>query len=284
MRAEAPTNVGVLSNTPTEAPSANVGVANLTPPGEVERVVEEYGREGFARLGRIAPEATLEAMRARARDLMLGRLAYPGMFFQQDTETGRYEDLEYGLGWQGPSLNYRKIEKLEMDPVFRAWIEHELFECVARAVLGPGGIVIYRATLFGKAACGGTELPWHQDAGRFWGLDRDPVLQIWTALDDATRDAGCLEIVPRSHLDGLATPLGGLVPERIVKERAAEERGVAVPAEAGEVIVLHNYAWHRSGVNRTAMPRRAVSVCYMSAETRCTRKKRAARQFVRVFE
>ena len=30
-------------------------------------------------------------------------------------------------------------------------------------------------------------------------------------------------------------------------------------------------------------PRRAFSVCYMSADTRCTRKKRAPRQFFRVF-
>ncbi len=55
-------------------------------------------------------------------------------------------------------------------------------------------------------------LPWHQDGGRFWGLDRDPILQIWTALDDAPVAAGCVEVLPGSHRDGLATPLGGLVP------------------------------------------------------------------------
>ena len=41
-----------------------------------------------------------------------------------------------------------------------------------------------------KGADGGTELPWHQDGGSFWGLDRDPELQIWTALDDAPVEAG----------------------------------------------------------------------------------------------
>ena len=44
---------------------------------------------------------------------MLGRVTYPGLFFQHDTTTGNYQDLEFGKGWQGPSLNYRKIEKLE---------------------------------------------------------------------------------------------------------------------------------------------------------------------------
>jgi len=59
---------------------------------------------------------------------------------------------------------------------------------------------------------------------------------------------------------------------------------VALPAIAGEVILIHNQVWHRSGVNRTDRPRRALTVCYMSAETRCLRKKRAPRRFVRVFE
>jgi hypothetical protein len=36
-------------------------------------------------------------------------------------------------------------------------------------------------------------------------------------------------------------------------------------------------------VNETATPRRAFTVCFMSAETRCLRTKRAPRSFVRVF-
>jgi ectoine hydroxylase-related dioxygenase (phytanoyl-CoA dioxygenase family) len=47
--------------------------------------------------------------------------------------------------------------------------------------------------------------------------------------------------------------------------------------------LLHNHLWHRSLVNRTGKPRRAFSVCYMSGDTRCTRKKRAPREFFRVF-
>src|SRR5262249_51858366 len=155
-------------------------------------------------------EAALEAMRARSDDLMLGRVTYPGLFFQLDTTTGSYDDLTFGRGWEGPSLNYRKIEKLEVDPIFRAWIENPLFEKIARR-MAEGDIAIYRALIFGKAATGGTLLPWHQDGGSFWGLDRDPELQIWTALDDAPVDGGCVEVIDKSHRDGLATPLGGMV-------------------------------------------------------------------------
>lgn len=241
-----------------------------------------YTAQGFAPLGRVLDDAGIAALRERADDIMLGRVEYPGLFFQHDTTTGRYDDLEFGKGWRGPSLNYRKIEKLEKDPLFLAWIQNPLFARIARAVIGDA-VTIYRAVLFNKAARGGTVLPWHQDGGRFWGLDRDPILQIWTALDDAPLGAGCVEVLPGSHTAGLATPLGGLVPEAMVRDRGAEDLALAMPARAGEAMLIHNHLWHRSGVNVTASPRRAFTVCYMNAETRCLRRKRAPRSFLRVF-
>lgn len=265
---------GDLSALPLLAPEADAV--------DVDAVLEHFAREGYARVGRVASDEVLDALRARADDVMLGRVTYPGLFFQLDTVTGNYDDLTYGQGWQGPSLNYRKIEKLERDPVFAAWIDNPLFERIARARIR-GDVAIYRAILMGKHARGGTVLPWHQDGGRFWGLDREPELQIWTALDDAPEDAGCVEVFPRSHREGLVTPLGGVVPPNHVAAREPERSKVALPARAGDVLLIHNHVWHRSGVNVTDRPRRAFSVCYMSAETRCLRKKREPRIFHRVF-
>ncbi len=245
--------------------------------------LEHFAVHGWARLGRVASDEALAAMRARADDLMLGHVAYPGMFFQRDTDSGRYDDLTYGRGYEGPSLNYRKIEKLELDLLFRAWINNALFERIARANIA-GNVAIYRALLMTKAATGGTCLPWHQDGGVFWGLDRDPELQVWTALDDAPVEAGCVEVVSGSHAEGLATRLGGVVPAEIALAKDAEARAFPLPAHAGEALLIHNHLWHRSGVNTTGRTRRAVTTCYMSAATRCLRKKRAPRTFVRVFD
>jgi phytanoyl-CoA hydroxylase len=150
----------------------------------LDAAITHWREHGWARLGRVASDEDLAALRARADDIMHGRVVHEGLFFQHDSETGRYEDLEFGRGWVGPSDGYRKIEKLERDPLFRAWIENPVFERVVRAVVGDA-VALYRSTLFSKSARGGTELPWHQDGGSFWGLDRDPELQIWTALDDA---------------------------------------------------------------------------------------------------
>ena len=251
---------------------------------ELDEVIAHYRVHGWARLGRLAGEETLVPLRARADAIMLGEVTYEGLFFQHDTGTGKYEDLSYGEGWTGPSLEYRKVEKLEKDPLFWAWLANEQFHRVAERVYeGAAGVALYRAFLMNKHAGGGTDLPWHQDGGNFWGLDRDPVLQVWTALDDAPLDGGCLEVVDGSHIAGLATQLGGVVPKDHVERADAESKALAIPVVAGEVVLLHNHLWHRSGRTTLGKPRRALSVCYMDAATQCRRKKRAPRTFVRVW-
>lgn len=250
---------------------------------ELDDAVAHYREHGWARLGRLADDATLDALRARADEIMLGEVTYPGLFFQHDAASGRYEDLEYGKGWKGPSLAYRKVEKLELDPLYWAWLSNDVFRRVASRVYPCADVTLYRAFLMNKHAGGGSDLPWHQDGGQFWGLDRDPTLQIWTTLDDAPLHGGCVEVTPGSHLGGLATPLGGVVPKDKLELAGAEARALALPARAGEVLLLHNHVWHRSGRSTAGHARRALSVCYMDAATRCRRQKRAPRTFVRVF-
>jgi hypothetical protein len=252
----------------------------------IDAATGHWREHGWARLGRVASEHDLAPLRARADDVMQGRVVHEGLFFQHDAESGRYEDLEFGRGWVGPSDAYRKIEKLERDPVFRGWIENPVFERVVRAVVGDA-VAIYRATLFSKSMRGGTELPWHQDGGSFWGLDRDPELQLWTALDDVPAESGCIEVVDGSHLGGLATPLGGTIPADVVARAGADARRLALPARSGEVLLIHNHLWHRSGNNATGRPRRAFTVAFMHASTRCMRRPRKGklpREFVRVFD
>ncbi len=252
---------------------------------EIERIFQDYDRDGYARVGRIAGEETLRELRDRIDAIMLGEVTYPELFFQRDADSGSYDDLTYGKGWEGPTLRYRKVEKLERDPLFLSWIENPIFEAIAKRAYNGDPIAIYRALVFNKAAAtGGSDLPFHQDGGTFWGLDREPKLQIWTALDDAPLDGGCLEFVPGSHKKGLATPLGGVVPKNKLEEADAEAHIVREPAVAGEVMLVHNHVWHRSGRSTTGLPRRALTVCFLSGHTKCLRKKRAPRVFFPVFQ
>ncbi len=249
---------------------------------DLAAALAHYAEHGYARLGQVFDEPALIKLRERADDLMLGRVVYDGLFFQLDAASGRYEDAPIGKGWGGPSLQYRKLEKLEKDPLFLAALSHPVFEQVVRARI-EGDAVIYRAILFNKAAVGGSDIPWHQDDGKLWGLSQNPELQIWLAIDDAPVDGGCIEVLPGTHRQGLVTPLGGVVPADRVREAKADERKLALPAKAGECLLIHNHVWHRSGKTLTGQRRLGFSVCYMSAKTQCLRKKRAPRVFFPVF-
>src|SRR5687767_4486218 len=104
----------------------------------LEAAMAHFDTYGYARLGRVLSAEGAKALGDRADEIMLGRITYPGMFFQMDSESGRYEDAPIGQGWQGPSRAYRKLEKLEMDPLFLEWISNPLFERIARAQIeGP---------------------------------------------------------------------------------------------------------------------------------------------------
>ena len=127
-----------------------------------------YRAHGWAPLGRVAAPEALEALRRRADQLMLGEVVQPGLFFQHDAATGRYEDIPRGQGWQGPSLHYRKLEKLELDPLFSSWIGNPLFGRIAHAVVGPE-VVLCRAVLFTKAAHGRHRAPLAPGRGELLG-------------------------------------------------------------------------------------------------------------------
>lgn len=226
----------------------------------------QFEQDGYLRLGQVASDAELGALQERMDAIMLGRVRYEGMYFQPDSETGNYGDVPSGGAWAGPTLAYRKIEALERDPLFLRYMQHPVFRAITRRVYGED-VSIYRAMFMNKPAHRGTILPYHQDAGTQWGLDRDPKITVWTALDEATVANGCMQVVPGSHKLGLFSEHGHTITSEQEAQYARDEQSVYLTARAGEAILLDNLMLHRSGVNNIDCPRRAFSACYMDAAT-----------------
>ena len=118
-----------------------------------------------------------------------------------------------------------------------------------------------------KPAGQGTVLPWHQDGGDVWALDRDPLVTLWVALDPATRANGCMEVDPRTHRLGLLSAVRQHGRGRDVVRHCPPERVRPLEVEAGHAVLLHNWLIHRSGVNPSPVPRRAFTACYMDGRT-----------------
>jgi phytanoyl-CoA hydroxylase len=232
---------------------------------------QTYQDQGYINLGKLLTDAELATMQQRIDDIMLGKadIDYSRMMMQLDSETGQYQDVgAHTTGHKGATLNYRKIQELEFDPLYLAYMQRPIFHDICRRVYGDVSISCFRAMFMNKPARKGTYLPWHQD--RWSALDRDPLLTMWTALDPATIANGCVQIIPTSHHAGLINPShdsGFLTPDQ-TKQHAPESKRVYLELKAGEVALLHNWLLHASDVNTTDTSRRAFSVCYMDARTR----------------
>jgi len=229
--------------------------------------MRQWADDGYVRLGQVMTDDQLAALQARIDDIMMGRVVYEGMFFQPDSSTGNYGDLKFNKGYVGPTLSYRKIQDLERDPLFLGFMQHPLFEGICRQLIGER-ISVFRAMFMNKPAFHGTVLPYHQDGGTQWGLDRENFITMWTALDDATIENGCVEIIPGSHKLGLLSERGHTITAEQEAEYCDSQPSVFLDAKAGETILLHNYLLHRSGVNTIARARRAFSVVYMEGATK----------------
>ncbi|HEY2292030.1 MAG TPA: phytanoyl-CoA dioxygenase family protein [Thermoanaerobaculia bacterium] len=228
----------------------------------------DYSRDGFLHLGKVVEPEELEALRRRADDLALGNVKNPDVQMQLDTG-GVYEELPQAVrAFEHGTRLYRKIQGLETDDLFVRLVKHPLFLEICARQYGPHApISIFRAMVMNKPAGQGTVLPWHQDGGNVWALDRDPLVTVWVALDPATRANGCLEVIPGTHRLGLLSLYGSTVAEEHVRVHCPPERVLPLEVEAGHAVLLHNWLIHRSGVNPTSVPRRAMTICYMDGRT-----------------
>jgi phytanoyl-CoA hydroxylase len=243
--------------------------ASLTP-----QQWQQYERDGYLRLGKVLNATEHAALCQRIDDIMLGKtkLDYDRIMMQLDSESGKYEDAgAQTKGFKGPTLNYRKMQDLEYDPLFLSYMQRPIFEDICDRVYGPDTpISCFRAMFMNKPSRRGTVLPWHQD--RWVHLDRDPLITLWTALDPATKANGCVKIIPASHKLGVINPShgSGFLTEQQALEICKQDKVEYLELEAGEVALLHNWLLHSSDVNTTERSRRAFSVCYMDARTRAS--------------
>jgi hypothetical protein len=240
---------------------------------DVQRFATQFQEQGWVRLGRVASQGQLEQLSSRIDAIMLGEVLYDGLPMQLDpsaVDEATGEPIEWVAGstpgFKGATLRYRKISNLELDPVFREYMQHPLFRALAEALIGER-VSVARAIFMNKPAAGGTDLGWHQDfAEPEWQLTTIPTMTLWTAIDEATIANGCLQIVPGTHQE-LIGKTDFLSAEEIAVHCRDEDR-VYVELEPGEVVLLHSWVAHKSDPNTTGVSRRGFSFSYVDADAR----------------
>lgn len=111
-----------------------------------------------------------------------------------------------------------------------------------------------------KSGGGGGTFHFHQD-NQYTRFD-GPGINLWCALVDMTPENGCLQVVPRTHLQGTVDSVGSVDGDGHRMVAKEPDRFLPVRMHAGDVIAFSRLTIHGSGPNQTAEPRVAYAVQY----------------------
>lgn len=112
------------------------------------------------------------------------------------------------------------------------------------------------------------EVPWHQD---FLSRPNESTKFIaWIAIDNATRENGCIKVIPGSHTNGFYQwhrVKGETHHDRISDDLIDTSKAVYVEIDAGDVLIFNQYLLHSSERSNSDHPRRAYRVVYKKIDS-----------------
>ena len=115
--------------------------------------------------------------------------------------------------------------------------------------------------LINKAPFTKTETPWHQDEAYWLDMPDKRAVSCWTAMDQATKDNGCMWYTPKSHLKKLL-PHQQIGNKGALKCNGSEQGSVCIELEPGSAVFHHGRTMHYSRGNTTKYNRRAFITNY----------------------
>lgn len=189
----------------------------------------------------------------------------------------RFVDLALGhtgkrLPPLDPATRMRFVRKFmgftrEENPALQALAEDpSLIRVVGRILGGKPGL--YQDMALIKPP-GGREKPWHQDRAYFNLTQTSRILGVWIALDHATPENGCMQVVEGGHRQG---PRVHFMRRdwQICDSEVARLPRVAIPMGAGGCLLFDALLPHGTPANRTDRQRWAVQYHYVSSDSRET--------------
>ncbi|MDF1862421.1 MAG: phytanoyl-CoA dioxygenase family protein [Verrucomicrobiales bacterium] len=134
-----------------------------------------------------------------------------------------------------------------------------------------GEVYHYHSKMVLKDARTGGAWAWHQDYGYWYqnGLLFPDLCSVMIAVDGATQENGCLQLLERSHHMGrvnhiLSGEQAGADRERVEEAKKRLEL-VYAEMEAGDAVFFHSNTLHASGPNHSENSRWAMICCYNAA-------------------
>ncbi len=242
-----------------------------------------YDRDGFLILPGFVPPAAIAALKARAEDIIDGFDPADSRVFtttNQDANVDRWfldsaDTVRCFLepGARDPDGRLRRDKRLSVNKIGHALHDRDpVFDAFSRtpelaALAGDLGLsrpLIWQSQYICKQPGIGAEVRWHQDAA-FFVTTPITVTTFWFALEDATRDNGCLWAEPGGHRGPLREKFvrdGDTTRTEPLDVTPWPTTGTAVPleVEAGALVVFGGLLPHYSAPNRSAHSRHAYTL------------------------
>jgi len=142
----------------------------------------------------------------------------------------------------------------------------EILDMVAQ-VIGED-IALWNSSFFAKPAKVGTKTPWHQD-GEYWPIRPLATCTAWIAIDAATPENGCLQVIPGSHRakklarHNQSTEEGIALNLELDANEFDEKEAVDIVLEPGQLSLHDVYLYHGSEPNHSDHPRRGMTLRFM---------------------
>src|SRR5689334_20265426 len=156
------------------------------------------------------------------------------------------------------------------DTIYGMFARCESIVNSAEAIL-EGEVYHYHSKMIMKDAGVGGAWTWHQDYGYWYqnGVLFPLLASVFIAVDPATRENGCIQVIPHSHELGridhvLTGDQAGADAERVA-EILKRMPLAYVEMEPGDALFFHPNLLHRSDRNHSANPRWSMICCYNAA-------------------
>lgn len=148
----------------------------------------------------------------------------------------------------------------DFSTLFRELAEEPRLLAIAAAVLGSKAVRFKDRLILKSAGTGGYGLHRDWPYWEFLGVPPEEFVSVMLSVDACDESNGALEVFPGLHRAELAP---SSEEPRDLDPKAVEGLAPAIArAAAGEVVLLHPMAPHRSGPNRSGRSRRIVTYVY----------------------
>jgi Phytanoyl-CoA dioxygenase (PhyH) len=122
-------------------------------------------------------------------------------------------------------------------------------------------LILWRSNFFTKTPHD-KEVPWHQDIN-YWPIEPQVNISAWLAIDSATKENSCMQVIPGSHKKTLQHIPGAehhAFPEQTDPRAFETDKAVDLELQPGQFFLFTERLLHHSDAPRSDKPRTALAI------------------------